>query len=588
VEGGVVYADFDSHDGQVTLDNDSISATSNTADLAAASTPSAEESYIDGGVIYSADSDLSISSTPITSTTDTASGGNGEVYGGEFYLEDTFANLTNVNMTGAAVTADDYIAGGLWYNYDGTQSDLKDVTLGSASVTTLGGSDASDGGDVDGSIVYNDTNGTSGANMNIVNGTFDDVTSSVPANADYVWAFEMDTGESQFTNTTIANDSLTTTGNTALIGMDGGELSMLNTIVASTTPAQNCVIEDGAIVSAGHNLDSGSSCNFTEPGDISNANPQVQSLANNGGQVLTGALAAGSPAIDAGTNHGCPNADARGVPRPQGSSCDIGAYEYVHQGYWMDASDGGIFSFGNAQFYGSMGGKPLNKPVVGMAATSDGRGYWLVASDGGIFNYGDASFGGSMGGKPLNAPMVGVAGMPDNGGYWTVASDGGIFTFGDAQFYGSMGGQHLNKPIVGMAATPDGGGYWLVASDGGIFSFGDAKFYGSTGSLKLNKPVVGMASSPDGRGYWLVASDGGIFNYGDAGFYGSTGSLKLNKPVVGMGASPSGNGYFLFASDGGVFNYGDAIFQGSMGGTPLNKPVVGGATTGVMPSAGAL
>ena len=254
--------------------------------------------------------------------------------------------------------------------------------------------------------------------------------------------------------------------------MDGGDLSLLNTIVASTTPAANCIVESGGLISAGHNLDSGSSCNFTQPGDISNANPQVQSLANNGGQVLTGALANGSPAIDAGTNHGCPNTDARGVPRPRVRPVTSARTSTCTRATGWSPSDGGIFSFGNAQFYGSMGGKPLNKPVVGMAATADGRGYWLVASDGGIFNYGDANYDGSMGGKKLNDPIVGMAATPDGGGYWTVASDGGIFTFGDAQFYGSMGGQHLNKPIVGMAATPDGGGYWLVASDGGIFSFG--------------------------------------------------------------------------------------------------------------------
>ena len=73
------------------------------------------------------------------------------------------------------------------------------------------------------------------------------------------------------------------------------------------------------------------------------------------------------------------------------------------------ASDGGIFSFGDAAFHGSMGGKPLNKPIVGMAATSDGLGYWLVASDGGIFNFGDAGFFGSAGGTPLNKPAVGMA-----------------------------------------------------------------------------------------------------------------------------------------------------------------------------------
>ena len=153
-----------------------------------------------------------------------------------------------------------------------------------------------------------------------------------------------------------------------------------------------------------------------------------------------------------------------------------------------------------------------------------GEGYRFVASDGGIFDFGLAGFFGSAGSLHLNAPVVGMADTPSTDGYWLVASDGGIFTYGDAPFYGSMGGQHLNRPIVGMAATPDGGGYWLVAADGGIFSFGNAQFYGSTGSMRLNRPIVGMASTPDGGGYWLVASDGGIFSYGNAQFHGSAGS----------------------------------------------------------------
>ncbi len=65
-------------------------------------------------------------------------------------------------------------------------------------------------------------------------------------------------------------------------------------------------------------------------------------------------------------------------------------------GYWLVASDGGVFSFGGAQFYGSTGNIALNKPVVGMASTPDGRGYWLVASDGGIFTFGDATYFGSV------------------------------------------------------------------------------------------------------------------------------------------------------------------------------------------------
>jgi hypothetical protein len=75
-----------------------------------------------------------------------------------------------------------------------------------------------------------------------------------------------------------------------------------------------------------------------------------------------------------------------------------------------------------------------------MATTPDGGGYWLVASDGGIFSFGDAAFYGSMGGHPLNQPIVGMASTPNGGGYWLVASDGGIFSFGDAPYEGSIPG----------------------------------------------------------------------------------------------------------------------------------------------------
>ena len=189
---------------------------------------------------------------------------------------------------------------------------------------------------------------------------------------------------------------------------------------------------------------------------------------------------------------------------------------------------------------------PPPPSYVGIAHDATGGGYWIVGRDGGVFTYGDAGFYGSMGGKTLAAPVVGIAATPSGHGYWLVASDGGIFDFGDAGFYGSMGGQHLNAPVVGMAPTPTGNAATvLVASDGGMFAFGDAPFYGSMGGQHLNGPVVGMSATSTGHGYWLVASDGGMFAYGDAGFYGSMGGQKMNAPVVGMTATADGHGYWL-------------------------------------------
>jgi hypothetical protein len=183
-------------------------------------------------------------------------------------------------------------------------------------------------------------------------------------------------------------------------------------------------------------------------------------------------------------------------------------------GYLLGESNGAVVSEGSAATYGSMAGKPLAAPVVGLTRTPDGRGYWLVAADGGVFAFGDAGYYGSMGGRPLDAPVVGIAADPAGTGYWLVAADGGIFAFGSASFMGSMGGRALNAPMVGMAADPATKGYWLVAADGGVFAFGNAPFNGSAGGLSLNQPVVAMAADTTTSGYWLLAADGGVFAYG--------------------------------------------------------------------------
>jgi hypothetical protein len=127
----------------------------------------------------------------------------------------------------------------------------------------------------------------------------------------------------------------------------------------------------------------------------------------------------------------------------------------VLQGYWLVASDGGIFSFGDAQFYGSEGGLSPTAPIVGMAATVTAKGYWLVGNDGNVYPFGDAVSYGTL--PALNVKVnniVGIAATPTGKGYWLVGSDGGVFAFGDAPFEGSEGGKHLNKPVVAMAAVP--------------------------------------------------------------------------------------------------------------------------------------
>ena len=227
-------------------------------------------------------------------------------------------------------------------------------------------------------------------------------------------------------------------------------------------------------------------------------------------------------------------------------------------GYTIYGVDDDTYAYGDSMIpNGAPSGRTL-EPTVGLVMDPTGQGSWTVDARGGVV--GSAPFMGSLGATVLNAPIVGMAATTDGKGYLLVASDGGVFTFGDAVFHGSMGGQHLNQPIVGIALDEATGGYWLVAADGGIFSF-DAPFYGSTGAIHLNKPIVGMEAPPDGSGYRLVASDGGVFCF-NLPFEGSMGGTTLNEPVVGMAARGT-SGYWLVASDGGVFSFGTAPFFGS-------------------------
>jgi SpoIID/LytB domain protein len=284
-------------------------------------------------------------------------------------------------------------------------------------------------------------------------------------------------------------------------------------------------------------------------GDLGGRVLQVQVAGTTGTVTLSGAQFAASLGLRSSWF-----AVANAVSGPSGGD----------NGYWLAATDGGVFSFGAAPFLGSTGGLRLNQPIVGMAPTPDQGGYWFVASDGGIFTFGDAGFYGSTGAVRLNRPVRNMAATPSGRGYWLVASDGGIFTFGDAGFYGSTGAIALNQPIVGMAATPSGRGYWLVASDGGIFTFGDAGFYGSTGAVRLSQPIVGMVPSVDGRGYLLVGRDGGIFSFGDAGFQGSLPGRGVNDVIVAVQPTADGGGYEMVSAAGAVYNFGDAPWFGGM------------------------
>lgn len=125
------------------------------------------------------------------------------------------------------------------------------------------------------------------------------------------------------------NDQLLAITNSTISGNNilnnGSGVSITNSIVNNS----NCT--SSAVIDGGNNLDSGNTCNFTNNA-LTNTNPSLGSLGDNGGPTQTMALLSGSPAINVGNATICSNApvsgkDQRGVTRPQGAACDIGAYE---------------------------------------------------------------------------------------------------------------------------------------------------------------------------------------------------------------------------------------------------------------------
>jgi hypothetical protein len=256
-------------------------------------------------------------------------------------------------------------------------------------------------------------------------------------------------------------------------------------------------------------------------------------------------------------------------------------------GYWLVGSDGGIFTFGQAKFYGSTGSLTLQRPVVGITPSSSEDGYWLVASDGGIFAF-NVPFVGSLpslglhpagSGLPnsLNEPIVGLVPSANGKGYYMVASDGGVFAF-NASFAGSCPGiGGCSGAAVAVAPDASGDGYWIATATGHVYAFGDAPYFGAPGPQ--SSAITSMVRTPDGGGYWLLDKSGQIFAYGDAAYLGSpTGSTGASNPATAIFATSDGDGYWVASANGSVFNYGDAANDGSMAGTHLNGAIV--AATG--------
>jgi hypothetical protein len=297
--------------------------------------------------------------------------------------------------------------------------------------------------------------------------------------------------------------------------------------------------------------------------------------------VANGTVKASSPAHSPGV------VDVT-VTTPGGTSQQTSADQFTYgHGYWLVGSDGGIFSFGSAPFYGSMGARHLQRPVVGIVPTRDRGGYWLDASDGGVFSFGDSQFYGSIPGlglnpagsghpNSLNAPVVGMVPSRDQGGYFMVAADGGVFAFGDAHFAGSCPGiGGCSGAAVAVMVDASGNGYWLITQSGNVYTFGDAPYLGAPGLQSSS--ITSAVPTPSGHGYWILDANGQVFAYGDATWMGNTppGFTGGPNPASAIFSTSDGGGYWVSDAQGKVFTFGDAPNDGDMSGTRLNGPIIG-------------
>jgi hypothetical protein len=110
---------------------------------------------------------------------------------------------------------------------------------------------------------------------------------------------------------------------------DASNVTVHDSIIANgaNNAAHNCATFESKIVSLGNNLEDRNDCGFNQAGDLVSRDPKLGALAANGGPTQTMALTAGTPAVDAAGATCDAATDQRGVTRPQGPGCDIGAFE---------------------------------------------------------------------------------------------------------------------------------------------------------------------------------------------------------------------------------------------------------------------
>ncbi|MGH9017125.1 MAG: choice-of-anchor Q domain-containing protein [Acidimicrobiales bacterium] len=252
--------------------------------------------------------------------------------GGGNYDGGAIENRGGLTVSDSTVTGNAAGVGAGVSNLGGTL-DITDTTLSEDNATDVGGGVFNDSSSTatirDSTLIFNAAT-AGGAIDNEGAMAVDDSTISGDNASNGDGGGILNYGTLAVTASTVADSSAAEGG-----GLDNdGTAALAATIVGPSYGGNDCA---GTVVDSGYNLDDDGSCGFsTTTGSVSDVNPDLAPVQNNGGPTLTQAPMAGSPALDRippGTNGNgtvlCPGTDQRGVARPQGSACDIGAVELV-------------------------------------------------------------------------------------------------------------------------------------------------------------------------------------------------------------------------------------------------------------------
>ena len=191
-------------------------------------------------------------------------------------------------------------------------------------------------------------------------------------------------------------------------------------------------------------------------------------------------------------------------------------------------------------------------------------GYAILNQGGGIYSFGDAGYFGNLIDHGYPGPAVGLAETPNGGGYNILNTSGAIYSFGNANYYGNLLDGHHPGPATALSYTPTAGGYAILTRSGGIYTFGDAGYFGNLIDHGYPGTAIGLAYTKSGRGYWILTTEGALYSFGDAGYYGNLIDRGYPGVAASLAAAKDGAGYGILTTDGGLYTFGSQPYLGNL------------------------